>query len=109
MSLEGKNAELGKPRRPAGAPASITGRMARWFGRTAARRAAERPIAEGKSHPEVARRDAIYRRCLAIADVIAAAVALVSCVSILGDDGFRWMTALALPLVIVAGQAQGAV
>jgi exopolysaccharide biosynthesis polyprenyl glycosylphosphotransferase len=107
MSLEPDAAELGKPRRPPGTPASIPGRMARWFGRSATRRAAERPIAEGKSHPEVARRDAIYRRCLAVADVIAAAFALTSCVSILGDDGLRWMTALALPLVVVAGKLKG--
>jgi exopolysaccharide biosynthesis polyprenyl glycosylphosphotransferase len=107
VSVEHETAELGKPSRPTGAPASITGRMARWFGGSAARRAAERPIAEGESHPEVAHRDAIYRRSLAIADVVAAAFALTLCISILGDDRLRLLTILALPLVVVAGKLKG--
>ncbi|MDQ3632459.1 MAG: sugar transferase [Actinomycetota bacterium] len=81
--------------------------MIRWFGRSASRRAAERPISEGKSHPEVARRDAIYRSSLALADVLAAAFALTLCVGVLGDDRLRMMTALALPLVVVAGKLKG--
>ena len=107
MSVEHETAELGKPRRPTGAPASITGRMARWFGGSASRRAVERPIAEGESHPEVARRDGIFRRCLALADIFAAAFALTLCISILGDDSLRPLTLLALPLVVVAGKLKG--
>ncbi|HEX4365063.1 MAG TPA: hypothetical protein VHZ75_10980, partial [Solirubrobacteraceae bacterium] len=104
MSVEHETAKFGKP---AVTPASIPGRMARWFGGSAGRRAAERPIAEGESHPEVAHRDAIYRRCLAIADIIAAAFALTLCISILGDDRLRPLTILALPLVVVAGKLKG--
>ncbi|MEJ7797209.1 MAG: exopolysaccharide biosynthesis polyprenyl glycosylphosphotransferase [Solirubrobacteraceae bacterium] len=107
MSVEQKTAELGKPRRLTTPPASIPGRMARWFGRSATRRAVERPIAEGKSHPEVALRDAIFRRCLAAADIVAAAFALTLCVSVLGDDQLRPLAVLALPLVVVAGKLKG--
>ncbi|MGI8756228.1 MAG: exopolysaccharide biosynthesis polyprenyl glycosylphosphotransferase [Acidimicrobiales bacterium] len=107
MTMEHETAELGKPQRPTRAPASIPGRMVRWFGRSASRRAAERPIEEAKSHPEVARRDAIFRRCLAAADVVAAAFALTLCISVLGDDSLRSLTILALPLVVVAGKLKG--
>jgi exopolysaccharide biosynthesis polyprenyl glycosylphosphotransferase len=49
----------------------------------------------------------VFRRSLAVADVVAAAVALVICVNVLGDDGLRPVALLALPLIVVAGKAHG--
>ena len=107
MSVEQHTSELGTPVRTGQAPPIPARRRARWFGLSANRRAAEWAIAEGETHPEVALREAIFRRCLAVADVIAAAVALMLCISILGDDGLRTLTLLALPLVVVAGKLKG--
>jgi exopolysaccharide biosynthesis polyprenyl glycosylphosphotransferase len=56
---------------------------------------------------EVLRRNAVYRRSLAAADLAAAAVALLLCTTVLGDDGLTLLGLLALPLVVVAGQLQG--
>ncbi len=64
----------------------------------------------GGDHPRhvaVLRREALFRRALAAADVFAASVALVLCVSVLGDDELRWLALAALPLVVVAGKAHG--
>ena len=78
--------------------------LRRWSSR-AAFRAVERPIREGSGRGAVLHREAVFRRALALADVIAAAVALVVCVTVLGDDRLQWVTLLALPLVVVAGKA----
>jgi exopolysaccharide biosynthesis polyprenyl glycosylphosphotransferase len=56
---------------------------------------------------EVARRDAIFRRSLGFADVVAAAFAVLLCVSVFGHDHLRPLALLALPLVVLAGKAQG--
>jgi len=79
--------------------------LVRRLGTRASSRAVERPIREGSGHGVVLRREAIFRRALALADVVAAAVALVVCMTVLGDDGLRWEALLALPLVVVAGKA----
>lgn len=107
MTVEQQTSELREPHPTVPPPGSLPGRMARWLGRSASRRAIERPITEGESHPEVARRDAIYRSSLALADVIAAAFALTLCITVLGDDRLRMLTSLALPLVVVAGKLKG--
>jgi len=73
----------------------------------APRRRADPPIREGIGQRAVLRREAVFRRSLAVADVVAAAVALVVCASVLGDDGLRWVALLALPLVVMAGKAYG--
>ena len=54
----------------------------------------------------VARRDAIFRRTLALADVFAAAAALFLVTSLAGLTLHRFAI-LALPLVIVAGKLVG--
>src|SRR5262249_37134082 len=56
---------------------------------------------------EVARRDAIFRRSLAVADMLAAALAVLLCIQVLGDDRLRALTLLSLPLVCVVGKVQG--
>ena len=73
--------------------------------RRARRRALDRPITEGCSDREIRLREAVYRRTLALADVLAAALALVVCVNLLGDDRLRPIALLALPLVVVTGKA----
>ena len=69
------------------------------------RRAVEHPITEGASDHQIRRREALFRRSLAVADVLAAAVALYICVNVLGDDSLRPIALLALPLIVVAGKA----
>ncbi len=54
-----------------------------------------------------AERDALYRRLLALADVGAAALALLASISLLGDDRLTLATALALPLVVVVSKVIG--
>lgn len=65
------------------------------------------PIKEGVRSAEILRRHAAYRRSLAVADMVAAALALLLCVGVLSpDDSVRLVTLLALPLVVVAGKLQ---
>ena len=56
---------------------------------------------------DVEHRDAIYRRLLAYADVAAAAIALLVCIELLGDDSLRVATIAAFPLVVAASKIQG--
>ncbi|HEV2776921.1 MAG TPA: sugar transferase [Solirubrobacteraceae bacterium] len=79
---------------------------ARRLGRVT-RRQVERPISEAKSRRGIARRDAVFRRCLAVADVAAAGAALLLCIGVLGDDRLHLVTLFALPLVVVAGKISG--
>jgi len=70
------------------------------------RRAVERPIAEGHSDRQIRFREAVFRRSLVVADILAAAVALVVCVNLLGDgDRLQPIALLALPLIVIAGKA----
>jgi exopolysaccharide biosynthesis polyprenyl glycosylphosphotransferase len=66
-----------------------------------------RPITERDPRAEVARREAIFRRSLAFADVVAAALALIVCVVLVGDDDLRPLALLSAPLVVVAGKVAG--
>src|SRR5688500_2317495 len=64
-------------------------------------------ILEGVSATaEVESRDRMYRRMLAYADVLSAAIALILCTSILGDDSLRPTTFFALPLIVAASKIQ---
>jgi len=71
----------------------------------ALRRAVDRPIREGRANRPIRVRESVYRRSLAIADVLAAALALLLWVNILGDDRLHPIALLALPLIVVAGKA----
>jgi len=65
------------------------------------------PIKEGRRSEEILRRHAAYRRSLAVADMLAAALAVLLCVGFLSpDDSVRLVTLLAIPLVVVAGKLQ---
>jgi exopolysaccharide biosynthesis polyprenyl glycosylphosphotransferase len=68
---------------------------------------ADSRIREKSPRASVVRREAVYRRSLAGADMLAAAVALVMCVGVLGDDALSPVALLALPLVVLAGHLQG--
>ena len=66
-----------------------------------------RPIREGTRSPSTLRRQAAYRRSLAIADMVAAGLALLVSVGALSpDDDLHLATLLALPLVVLAGKIQ---
>jgi len=69
------------------------------------RRAIEQPITEGHSDRQIRVREAVFRRSLAVADVLAAALALFVCVNVLGEDRLRPVALLALPLIVIAGKA----
>ena len=74
---------------------------------TRAPSAAPPPVRSGRRpHGEVHRRDTIFRRSLALADVLSIGFALVLCVNVLGDDALRPLALFALPLVIVACKIQ---
>jgi exopolysaccharide biosynthesis polyprenyl glycosylphosphotransferase len=75
--------------------------------RRSLRRAVERPIREGASDRQIRIREAVFRRGLALADVIAASLAVLLCVDVLGDDLLKPIALLALPLIVIAGKAHG--
>ena len=64
-------------------------------------------IPEGRLRDATYRRDAIYRRTLALADVASAAIAVLIGVPILGEDALNPVALLALPLVLVVGKVTG--
>jgi exopolysaccharide biosynthesis polyprenyl glycosylphosphotransferase len=64
-------------------------------------------IPEGPLRGATSRRDGIYRRALAGADLIAAAVAVLIGVAALGDDTLNPLALLALPLVALVGKLNG--
>src|SRR5262249_50950836 len=66
-----------------------------------------RLIREGDQHEDVARRDAVFRRSLALADLVAAALALLVCVPLIGQEALEPAVLLALPLVVLAGKLIG--
>jgi exopolysaccharide biosynthesis polyprenyl glycosylphosphotransferase len=67
-----------------------------------------RPLAEGSLNEHILRRDRVYRRALAYADTVAAAVALFVAVTVLGDnDRLQPAALLALPIVVVASKLIG--
>jgi len=75
--------------------------------RLSLRRAVERPITEGASDRDIRLREAIFRRGLAVADVLAAGLALLACVNVFGHDTLNPIALLALPLIVIAGKAHG--
>jgi exopolysaccharide biosynthesis polyprenyl glycosylphosphotransferase len=64
-------------------------------------------IREGGLRDSTHRRDAVYRRSLAAADVTAAAVAVLVGVPMLGHDALNPLALLALPLVLLVGKITG--
>jgi exopolysaccharide biosynthesis polyprenyl glycosylphosphotransferase len=64
-------------------------------------------LPEGRLPGAAYRREAIYRRTLAVADIAAAAIAVLIGVPLLGDDALNPVALLALPLVLVVGKLTG--
>ena len=80
--------------------------LAGGLGRAASEHELDRPIREGDKREDIARRDAVFRRSLAVADLLAAGVALVS-VPVVGHRALEPLALLALPLVVIAGKIVG--
>ena len=64
-------------------------------------------FSEGLLRETTYRRDWIYRRSLAVADLAAAALAVLVGVPMLGDDALNPVALLALPLVLLVGKVTG--
>jgi hypothetical protein len=77
------------------------------FGRRPVERPQTPPITEGVSRTRVVARDRLYRRLLAGADVIAAALAIVLATSVFGDDRLKYGALVLLPLVILIHKMAG--
>jgi exopolysaccharide biosynthesis polyprenyl glycosylphosphotransferase len=91
-------------RRPLlGIPFSV---LAGGFGLTAEREA-QHPIRERNQREDVARREGVFRRSLALADVVAAAAAVFLAAVVLGHRALEPLALLALPLVVVVGKVVG--
>jgi exopolysaccharide biosynthesis polyprenyl glycosylphosphotransferase len=60
-----------------------------------------------KPQHRVLRREGVYRRLLACADVVSAGLALIASITVLGDDRLTLATLLGLPLVVVASKLIG--
>ncbi len=67
----------------------------------------QRPIHERIQREDVASRDAVFRRMLALADLLAASAAVLLCVVALGDGSLEPLSLIALPLVVVLGKVVG--
>jgi exopolysaccharide biosynthesis polyprenyl glycosylphosphotransferase len=67
----------------------------------------ERAISEGDPRAEVKLREAVDRRVLAFADMLAATVAVYVGVSVIADQALRPLALLALPLVVLASKLVG--
>jgi exopolysaccharide biosynthesis polyprenyl glycosylphosphotransferase len=64
-------------------------------------------IFEAPEAPAVSERDRLYRRGLVLADALAAAVALVVGVTVIGDDTLQPAAALFVPLAVIVSKAIG--
>ena len=64
-------------------------------------------IRDGITATAVRRRDAYYRRGLALADIVAASLAMVLGVVVLGGDHVTLAFAFAIPLVVVVSKISG--
>ena len=71
-----------------------------------ARPAAE-PIAEGPIRPATAVREGLYRRTLALADAVVAALVVVLALPLLVTDPVYWLAALAIPAIILISKICG--
>jgi exopolysaccharide biosynthesis polyprenyl glycosylphosphotransferase len=73
----------------------------------AALRVQPRWLAEAPEAPGIRERDRLFRRGLVIADALAAALALLIGVTIIGDDALRPIAALFIPLAVLVSKAVG--
>jgi len=100
--------ELGYPsraRRPGLAGRTLSRRTILHLFRSRAQ--VDESLPAGRSDTQGKRRDALYRRSLAVADVAATATALGLAVIVLGGDAVKPALWLVLPLVVLAGKVIG--
>lgn len=104
-----EEADQRDPSSPSSPHSSLTNlRFGRRFASTSGQgQRAQQEIPKGRLRATTYRRDAIYRRALALADIASAAIAVLVGVPILGDDALNPLALLALPLVLVVGKAAG--
>ena len=104
-----EEADQRDPSFPSSPLSSLTNlRFGRRFASTSAQgQRAQQEIPKGHLRATTYRRDAIYRRALAFADIASAAIAVLVGVPILGDDALNPLALLALPLVLVVGKVAG--
>lgn len=67
----------------------------------------QRPIRERNQREDAASREAVFRRLLALADLLAASAAVLLCVVVLGHRSLEPLALIALPLVVVLGKVVG--
>lgn len=96
--LQSRVRAAGRKRRAALEPAHVAGKRPRHF---------DLPEVEGLVSPGALRRDAIYRRSLVGADLVAAAVALWFAVVIVGGASVAPAMVAALPVVVLLGKLLG--
>ena len=66
-----------------------------------------RQVPEGGPTAAAAKRDALYRRLLAVADLISAALAFAVAIPLLGDDTLGIFAAVAIPMVVLVCKLTG--
>jgi exopolysaccharide biosynthesis polyprenyl glycosylphosphotransferase len=71
------------------------------------RRGSARALLDAPSQPWVGARDRVVRRSLVLADALAASLALLAGVSIIGDDALRAPVALFVPLIVLLSKLLG--
>jgi exopolysaccharide biosynthesis polyprenyl glycosylphosphotransferase len=74
---------------------------------TASDREVQRPIRERNQREDVMRREGVFRRSLAMADLLAASAAVVLCVTLLGQRDLEPLALVVLPLVVLVGKVVG--
>jgi lipopolysaccharide/colanic/teichoic acid biosynthesis glycosyltransferase len=99
--------DQGGPSSPSSPFSSLTNLRFGTGGSRAPGHTAQQEIPKGHLRATTYRRDAIYRRALALADVASAAIAVLVGVPILGDDALSPLALLALPLVLVVAKVAG--
>ena len=102
-----EEADQGGPSSPSSPLSSLKNLRFGTGGSRAPGHAAQQEIPKGHLRATTYRRDAIYRRALALADVASAAIAVLVGVPILGDDALSPLALLALPLVLVVAKVAG--
>jgi exopolysaccharide biosynthesis polyprenyl glycosylphosphotransferase len=84
----------------------VSRRRAPWRAPTALQ-VQPRSLAEAPEAPGIRERDRLFRRGLVLADALAAALALLIGVTIIGDDALRPVAALFVPLAVLVSKAVG--
>jgi exopolysaccharide biosynthesis polyprenyl glycosylphosphotransferase len=94
-----------RPSRRGAAEMSLGGQSRTWLPIIGTRRL--RSIFDAPSRPAVSARDRMFRRSLALADALAASLALLVGIEVLGEDTVRPAAALFVPLAVVLSKCIG--